>query len=160
MTKKTLLKSIRRILLNSVSSSYVGGGKEVKPERKDFHELEYREGDFYYRDSYTGHIKSRGMELIRYKGKPVWSALYGGGMIEGKEDLTNETFKFLKKAMSTDERNFQFFRGPHNLKDGDWEYKYDQEGDVEEFSGYEEIYYKNELVFFHRVIGGLVIDKK
>lgn len=137
-------------------STYAGGGKEVKPERKDFHELEFEDGDFYYRDSYAGHYRSRGMEVVRYKSKPIWAALYGGGMTEGSEKLANETFKFLKKAMSEDENGFQSFRGPHNLTDGDWRYSYEQNGDPFEFNGYEEIFYKNELVFFHRVIGGKI----
>ena len=40
--------------------------------------------------------------------------------------------------------------------EGEWRYKDDQDGDVFEFSGYEEIYYQGELVFFHRIIGGLI----
>lgn len=138
-------------------NTYAGGGKEVSPERKDFRELEFSDRDFYYRDSYVGHYRSRGMELVRYKGKPVWSALYGGGMVEGKEEMSDHTFEFLKKAMSADEKDFQSFRGPHSFTYGDWKYLYTQDGDIEEFSGYEEIYYKNELVFFHRAIGGIII---
>lgn len=135
-------------------ATWAGGGKEVKPERKDFHELEFRDDDFYYRDSYAGHYRSRGMELVRYKEKPIWASLYGGGMVEGQEGLANETFKFLQKAMSTNEKGFQSFRGPHKFSDGYWQYKYEQNGDVFELNGYEEIYYKGKLVFFHRIIGG------
>lgn len=152
-TKQQIFKFIDR----AGKATYAGGGKEVEPERKDFHELEYQEGDFYYRDSYAGHYRSRGMEIVRYQGKPVWASLYGGGMVEGKENLANQTFEFLKKAMSTDEKGFESYRGPHRLKIEDWEYRYDQEGDTEECSGYEEIYYKGELIFFHRIFGGLII---
>ncbi|HZQ29868.1 MAG TPA: DUF5680 domain-containing protein [Patescibacteria group bacterium] len=138
-------------------ATWAGDGKEIEAERKDFHEFEYKEGKFYYRDSYVGNFKSRGMEVVRHNDKPVWSALYGGGMITGKEDIADHTFNFLKKAMSADEENFQSFRGPHSFTYGDWKYSYAQEGAVEEFSGYEKIYYKNELVFFHRIIGGMII---
>ncbi len=138
-------------------STYAGGGKrEQKPERPGFIELIYSEGDWFYRDSYTGFYRSRGMEVVRYKDQPVWTASYGGGMIEGRDNLADETFTFLKKVMSTDEEGFESFRGPHNFKDGDWDYKYDQEGDINEFHGYEEIHFKGELVFFHRMIGGIV----
>ncbi len=137
-------------------ATWAGNGEKIKPERQGFDELEYSEGDFYYRDSYTGYTKSRGMELVRYKGQAVWAAGYGGGMVEGKEDLEDECFTFLKKAMSTDEEGFQSFRGSHNFKDGDWEYSYKQEGDILEFSGYEEIKYKGELIFYHRMIGGII----
>ena len=138
-------------------ATYAGGGQESeKPERPDFKELEYVEGEWSYRDSYAGYYRSRGMEIIRFKGKPVWASMYGGGMINDKEELADLTFNFLKKAMSTDEENFLSFRGPRELEDGEWRYKYDQDGDVFEFSGYEEIYYQGELVFFHRIIGGVI----
>lgn len=95
------------------------------------------------------------MEVVRFKGEPIWASLYGG-MIEGKEDLADEAFGFLKKAMSADEENFLSFRGPNELEEGDWKYSYEQIGDVFEFHGYEKIHYKNELVFFHRIIGGVI----
>ena len=70
-----------------------------------------------------------------------------------------ETFGFLKKAFLTDEPQFQTFRGPQSLKEGDWEYSYKQEGDIEEFTGYEEIRHQGKLVFFHRMIGGVISQK-
>lgn len=137
-------------------ATYAGDGKEVEPERKAFHELDFQEGDFYYRDSYAGHYRSRGMEIVRFQEKPVWASLYGGGMAEGKENLANQTFEFLKKVMSQDEKDFQSFRGPNKFGEREWEYTYQQKGDVYEFNGYEEIYYKDDLVFFHRIIGGKI----
>ncbi|OGE18157.1 hypothetical protein A3F00_04050 [Candidatus Daviesbacteria bacterium RIFCSPHIGHO2_12_FULL_37_11] len=79
---------------------------------------------------------------MRFKEKPVWASMYGGGMLNGKEELADKTFDFLKKAMSIDEEDFLSLRGPRELKDGEWRYKYDQDGDIFEFSGYEEIYYQ------------------
>ena len=138
-------------------ATFAGDGKPAETlERKGFTELEFSDGYFYYRDSYTGATKSRGMELVRYKGETVWASMYGGGMVEGKEDLEETTFEFLKKAMLADEPEFKSFRGPHKLSDGDWEYTDKQEGDISEFSGYEKIKYKGELVFFHRIIGGII----
>ena len=147
---------LSRFIHKAAAATYAGGGQyDKQPERAGFKELVYSAGDFSYRDSYTGYTRSRGMEVVRYKNTPVWTSLYGGGMIEGKEKLADETFNFLKKCMMAN-KDFESFRGPRNLKDGDWEYKYTQEGDMEEFNGYEEIHYQGELVFFHRVIGGLV----
>lgn len=141
-------------------ATYAGGGEEVKtPERPGFTEYEYTDGDFHYRDSYTGWFRSRGMEVVRYKGIPVWVCEYGGGMMEGKKDISHDTFEFLKKAMSVDESGFDSLRGPREFTDGDWKYTYAQNGDVFELWGYEEISYKGEVVFFHRTIGGIVIDK-
>lgn len=97
----------------AAKATYAGGGKPEKyPERTGFTEMVYRDGDFYYRDSWTGYIRSRGMELVRYKDEPVWSCLYGGGMIEGHEELTDDCFEFLKKAMMTKDAESLSVRGP------------------------------------------------
>lgn len=152
------LKQLQKFLKIASSKTYAAGGKEVtNPERPGFTELVYEEGNFFYRDSYTGHFRSFGTELVRYKGTPVWNTLYGGGMVEGKENLDHQTFEFLKKAFLA--RDEDSFRGPKRLVDGDWEYTYSQEEDITNFSGYEEIHYKGELVFFHRVIGGIIVHK-
>lgn len=133
-----------------------GGAKESQPQRPDYNELVYVEGELEYRDSYTGAFRSWGTEVVRYQGVPIWNCLYGGGMIEGKEHLADETYAVLKKALRTDEDTFQSMRGPAALQEGDWLYSYTQEGDVSEFHGYEEIRYKGDLVFFHRTIGGKI----
>ena len=150
-------KELFQFIKRAAKATYAGGGKyEENPERPGFNELVYTEGEYSYRDSYTGFIRSRGMEVVRQNNKPLWSSLYGGGMVEGKAEMASQTFGFLRRAISSTETGFLSFRGPHNFKDTDWEYKYTQEGDVNEFSGYEEIYYKQSIIFFHRIIGGII----
>lgn len=151
------LNKLQVFVSKAGAATYAGEGKVEKiPEKPGFKELVYLEGDWNYRDSYIGFTRSCGMEVVRYQGTPVWSTSYGGGMIKGKESLAKQTFSFLKKAMLAKDKNTFSARGPLNLKDGDWEYKYSQEGDIEEFNGYEEIYHLGELVFFHRIIGGVI----
>ena len=150
------LDELSKFIHKADAATYAGGGQHEKnPERTGFDELIYSEGDFSYRDSYTGSSQSRGMTVVRYKGETVWASMYGGGIVSGKENIDKQIICFLKKCMMA-KKDFESFRGPHNLKEGDWEYKYTQEGNIEEFSGYEEIHYQGELVFFHRVIGGMV----
>lgn len=153
------LKELYEFIINP-GNAYASGGKyEKKPERPGFYELVSQEGNWHYRDSYTGFYRSRGMEVVRFAGKPIWSSLYGGGMVKGKEKLAKKTFGFLRQAMLRKDTSFQSFRGPKNLKNGDWEYRYNQEGGVEEFNGYEEILYQGNVVFFHRIIGGTIINR-
>ena len=80
-------------------------------------------------------------------------------MVEGKENMSDQTFDFLKKALSQDEEGFQSLRGPHEFTDGDWKYIYTQDGDITDFYGYEEISYKREKVFWHRAVGGILKHK-
>lgn len=137
--------------------TYQAGAPETKnPERKEFHELVYEEKNFSYRDSYIGNYRSWGTELVRFKGTPVWNMLYGGGLTAGKEKLDQECFKFLKFALTQKPLQPRSFRGPNFSKDGSWTYSYVQTGDITNFSGYEEIKLNEELVFWHRVIGGII----
>ncbi len=128
------------------------------PERPGFTEFVFAEGDWSYRDSYCGFFRSRGMEVVRFKNTVVWTSAYGGGMAEKSESLANKAFSFLKKALAQ-QSNFQSVRGPALFKDAEWQYSYHQEGDIQEFNGYEKIHHQGRLVFFHRVIGGLVKNK-
>lgn len=102
-------------------ATYAGGGKyEENPERCGFFELVYdKELPWYYRDSYAGYSRSGGQEIVRLDDKPIWWSGYGGGMVEGKENLSHEAFEFFKKALSRDEEGFNSLRGPHQFSDGD-----------------------------------------
>ena len=142
-------------------STYAAGKPPLKnSERKDFIEWEFAKGKWSYRDSYAGYIKSTGQEIVRYDGKIVWANSYCGGMTEGNESRADKTFDFLKRAMSQDETMFQSLRGPAQFVQGDWLYRYTQEGDITNYRGHEEILYKDIVVFFHRTIGGMVIHEQ
>lgn len=143
-------------------ATYAGGGQRVQTDKKGFYDLEYTEGDFYYRDSFAGYLASHGQEIVWYQDKPVWMCSYAGGMRNSKADdatFAHDTFEFLKQAMQTrgDDVAFQH-RGPQNLTDGDWEYRNDRAGDISNFKGHEEIRYRGELVFEHDYFGGILKD--
>jgi hypothetical protein len=139
--------------------STYASGKPPEPtsERPDFIEYVFERGDWAYRDSYTGYIQAAGQEIVRFKGTVVWSNAYCGGMTEGNEALADQTFAFLKQALSKDDPDFQSLRGPKVFTDGDWQYTYTQTGHIDNFSGYEEIFYQSKVVFFHRAIGGTIL---
>lgn len=156
------LKALNDFLGKAALNTYAGGGKRLKTEKLGFINMEYRDGDYYYRDSFAGYLASHGQEIVWYKDKPVWMCSYGGGMRNSKvddADFATETFEFLKKAMRTGEisKDFQL-RGPKNLKDGEWEYTNDCSGDITSLRGHEEILYKGELVFVHDYFGGVLKD--
>jgi len=144
--------------VNLAGKSTYASGKppEATSERKDFIEYTFVQGDWSYRDSYTGHTKSAGQETVSFQNKIVWTNLYCGGMTVGNEALADETFSFLKQALSQDESDFRSLRGPHSFAQGEWSYTYKQEGEIDNFSGYEEITFQGKVVFFHRAIGGTV----
>jgi len=154
---KLKLDQIYKFYFKASSATYAGGGNfEKKPERAGFNELIYQEKDLFYRDSFTGFYRSRGMEVIRYKNLPIFATLYGGGMINSQEKLTKDTFAFLKQAMLQKDQSFHSFRGPNQFSVKNWHYHYKQTGTVDEFQGKEAIRYQNKLVFFHKITGGII----
>lgn len=135
------------------------GVEEVKTNPDGFKELHYREGDLSYKDSYCGFFRSRGFEVVKYKNLPIWMCSYGGGMVEKNLDLAIGTFQFLKKVFLADTQGLQSFRGPKSFSLNDWKYNYTQKGGLEEFFGDEKIYFKDKIIFYHKIIGGKIVGK-
>ncbi len=155
-----ILKALNQFLGKATLATFVGDGPETEPQRKGFIELEFKDGDWEYRDSYTGFFKSWGQEVVWHKGNPFWTQLYGGGMseeLQDNRDFAIKTFEFLKKAMSEGEKQEEFQpRGPDNFKDGYWEYTCKWEGNISKFKGDEKILFKGKVVFIHVFFGGVV----
>jgi hypothetical protein len=158
------LNRLNDFLIKAGLATYAGGGQYTQTDKKGFLDLEYREGDFYYRDSFAGYLASHGQETVWYQDKPVWMCSYAGGMRGSRTndaDFADVTFEFLKKAMQAGEKGEVFqHRGPQNLKDGEWEYKNICSGDISNFKGHEEMLYKGEVVFEHDYFGGVLKDRK
>lgn len=155
-------------------AGYAGDGAETTSERSGYRELEYSDGLWHYRDSYTGWFRSWGTELVRYDGKPVWNTLYGGGMEPAYWDdiaLARAAFGFLKKALSAGEKQKSFQpRGPKIFYHDDrrnWKYEADWTGNITQLIGFEQILYglhdasagARKVVFTHHFMGGLIISK-
>jgi hypothetical protein len=147
-------------IFRASAATYASGGSyEQVVERPGFLEMVYQDGDWHYRDSYTGFYRSSGSEVVRYQNNVVWASSYCGGMTKGAEAMASETFDFLKKAMLVKPQDKQSFRGPDHFEDGVWQYRYFQKGDVLSFSGYEEITKDDAPIFSHEIIGGIIIGK-
>lgn len=156
-----LLVRLNGFLVRASRATYAGSGDETEPWCKGFKELEYREKDWCYRDSYTGYLRSWGQEVVWHDDKPVWTCLYGGGMTENHMDtkLADETFAFLKKALSAGDKETAFQpRGQKKFSDGSWKYECVFEGSIDKFSGHEFISYENKVVFTHEFFGGMVVS--
>lgn len=160
MDKKILLE-LNNFLGKAMLNTYAGGGQEVSPKEAGFKELGHKEGSWYYKDSYTGFFQSWGREVVWHNEKPFWTQIYGGGMTKKYQDNTkfaHETFNFLKKALSTGEKQADFQpRGPKKFIDGGWKYSCEWHGDIRKFEGHEKIFFKKEVVFTHDFLGGLII---
>jgi len=154
------LEELAAFLIKAKRATYAGDGREVKPQRPGFKELEFSEGDFNYRDSYTGFYAAPGQEIVRFKGVPVWSMAYDGEI--GKQFRNAIAFKvyaFLKKALMQVEET-KPFRGPEYFEEGNFVYINEVVGDITRFTGREKILLSNIEAFKQNYFGGLILHLK
>lgn len=131
-----------------------GGEKLLEDGSK---ELTYEEGEFRYRDRYFGNYVFSGEEVVWFQEKVVWSMNYYGKQIS--DVITSKIlFLFLQKALRAITQD-KPFRGPSNLKEEDFEYVNEVEGDLGNFRGFERILYKGEEVYNLKYHGGFVVKK-
>ncbi|MFA6089341.1 MAG: DUF5680 domain-containing protein [Candidatus Woesearchaeota archaeon] len=155
------IKELSEFLVRAKVKTYAGNGKEIKPERYGFRELEYKEGEFEYRDSYSGFYSAPGQEVVRFKGEPIWVMAYSGGMIKKYQsdfEFALKTFDVLKDALKKVDSS-KPFRGPENFSKGEFVYESKVVGDVTWFKGFEKVKFKGKVVFSQDYIGGLIVQK-
>ncbi len=148
-------------LVRAKTQTYAGDGKEIDPQRPGFRELEFREGDFEYRDSYAGFFFAPGQEVVRFRGEPIWAMAYSGGMhskYHGNREFALQTFGFLKEALKRVDVS-RPFRGTEFFDNGDWMYRDASQGDITDFIGTEHILHKGHEVFRQHYIGGLIVSQ-
>lgn len=155
------LELLAKFLVKAKVNTYAGDSKEIIPQRPAFRELGFVEGDWEYRDSYSGFYSAPGQEIVCHKGFPVWNMAYNGGMLKeyhGDFNFSKKTFEFLKKAIKLVGTK-RPFRGPEYFKEGNFEYFDKSEGDITNFRGTERILYNGKKVFEQDYIGGLIVPK-
>ena len=159
------LAELNAFFAESAVATWAGSGKETKSD-SGLRVLTYSQlkpsGKWDYQDTYSGFYQSWGREIVTLNGKIIWSQNYGGGTEEkyiGDKDFAEQTFGFLKKALSAGDKEKTFQpRGPEMFYEGPWTYYSRVKGDITKFEGEEMILYGTEIVFRHKFFGGLVIN--
>ena len=136
--------------------TYASGGNEVKSTKLASYDHKYEKGDWIYHDTYFGGEKFIGEEIVYYKEKPVWGMNYYG-WVESSEISKEEIYGFLKQSLLQDCRDLMPVRGPKEYVSGRWKYLNKQEGNLENFSGEEKVYYDGDLMHKTFYRGGLVV---
>lgn len=143
-------KRIVEFLIRAKQATYAGKGAETASSRVKSHDLEYREGDFLYYDTYLGGDRFAGEEALWISGIPYWSMNYAGR-------VTGENFSgdFLKEALLHVPAE-KPYRGPDSYTDGDYVYYCDTEGSFDWFRGKETIEYRGEPIYECYFHGGII----
>jgi len=124
----------------------------LRPASEDYH---FEEGDLAYHDTYFGARDFIGEEVVYKAGTPVWGMNYYGRVL--KEDVsTADAYKILRPALMQEYTDIIPVRGPREYTLENSTYKNEVEGDLSYFSGIEEIYLDEELVYRCWYHGGTI----
>jgi len=145
-------------LLQAKRSTYAGQGDEatVTPLVPGSKQLEYRDGDYLYRDIYLGMAYFVGQEVVSYRGHPMWSMSYAGGVTPpwGDPFDPRAIYGFLRLALRHG-TEAEPYRGPANFSHESWVYTNAGSGSLYAFWGIEAIARDGAQVYECRYAGGV-----
>lgn len=144
---------LKDFLIRAKKNTYAGDGPKSLPSRPHSKDLNYHEGDYLYIDSYLGGSDFIGEEVVWHQGRILWGMNYYGKSIDGQDQEV--LIDFLKQALRNLPESMPL-RGPEYFKQGNFEYRCKYIGNMEHFSGEEEILYMGKKVYFLIFHGGII----
>lgn len=149
------LKDLTDFIVRAKAVTYVGGGTPAIPCRPASHDLQFKDGEWSYHDSYFGGRDFLGQEIVYLSGKPVWGMNYYGYII--REDLiTPEQAGSMIKASLSLLYLEKRFLGGFSHTEGELTYVDTSEGDPTRFRGREMIL-RGDIVTYELLYhGGLI----
>lgn len=131
---------------------------KVDSSRQGSKDYEYRKDNMTYHDTYFGGVKFIGEEVIYIDSKePVWGMNYYGVTLD--ETLSEEAMdKALRPALMQvgEDKNVIPVRGPQHFENDGYIYSFKVDGNIESFTGIEEIYRGEKLIYRLYCTGGLI----
>jgi hypothetical protein len=150
-----LLEQLEAFIVKAKAATYVGGGAKSAPCRPASHDLQFRDGDFAYLDSYFGGSDFIGEEVVYYKDEPVWAMNYYGRILKHDMIEAAEAGSIIQQSLSAMYKEGRFLGGfEHDAGDGI--YTDTSEGDVTLFTGKEWITRAGVIVYDLIYHGGLI----
>ncbi|MDR2063366.1 MAG: DUF5680 domain-containing protein [Candidatus Nomurabacteria bacterium] len=154
---------LKKFLIEAKKQTYANQNVEkvasLRPFSEDYHyEAEIDGVKMVYHDTYFGGEKFIGEEVVYAgEGRPVWGMNYYGVALD--ENLTEEAMdKALRPALmkAGEDTAILPLRGPREFVNGDYRYTFSVEGDLDYFTGVEEISKGGEIVYRLYCHGGVI----
>jgi hypothetical protein len=148
-----------KFIVEAKKASYAAQGdmSSVTPLLPGTKQLEYRLGDYFYRDIYAGMLNFTGQEIVYLQGKPVWSMSYAGGLLPGADkSQTRNIYSALREALRLVCVEYPF-RGPEKYSNAHYSYTNVTNGTLNQFNGHEVISNGRINVYELFYSGGMVI---
>lgn len=146
--------ALRQFLIDSNKAGYAGGEEKKWIKESDGSTtIPYAQGEWKSHDNFFGGEPYGGRVVVFYQDKPAWMMVYYGWVAEGVE--TDPVYAILQGALKQMPEDAPF-RGPKEFVDGEFTYHNNWTGDVERYSGEEQITQSGKLIYKANYMGGLV----
>lgn len=152
------LEELRIFLIDANKHTYSTGDESLNNKEEDGSTtILYQNNGWKFHDNFFGGEPYGGREVVFYEDSPVWIMVYYGH-IETNTPVTI-VYPVLQKALRQMPQEAPF-RGPKEMKEGEFYYHNTWNGTIEKFSGKETISMNGKTVYEASYIGGLVDRKK
>lgn len=148
------LEELTRFVVKAKQSTFASDGGSIPSTRPGSQDMTFADGDWRYHDSFFGTADFVGREIVYYKEAPVWGMAYLGRVLQ-KDVHKSALWQFLKRALLHTYAEGRFL-GHSSYGEGEWLYRDTNEGTSARFSGVEEIYRNDDLVYRLDYFGGLL----
>ena|SRR3989344_2757767 len=151
-------ESLKQFLVDSNKAGYAGGEEKKWIKEPDGSTtIPFEKGSWRSHDNFFGGEPYGGRTIVFYDGKPYWVMVYYGWVKEGVE--ANPVYGVLRNALMQMPEDHPF-RGPKEYKEGDFAYTNSWKGEVDRFSGEEQITQSGGLIYKANYLGGLVDQRR
>lgn len=156
------MDKLEQFLVSAKLNTYANGkSARVEASRqgsKDYHfEEQYGDKKYVYHDTYFGGKKFIGEEVVYIDSKPVFAMNYYGVVLddEKSEMVFNDVLRPSLMKVGEDKRVLPL-RGPSEFEVGNFVYKFETIGTLENFTGEEKIFEGDKIVYKLYCHGGLI----
>mgnify|MGYP001564112027 CR=1 FL=1 len=145
------LENLKEFLSEARANTYAANATSAdNPRLLASIQLEFQKGDYYYRDIFfSGDKKYIGQEIIYFGLKPVWGMNYIGSSL-GKREIS-----FLKESLLKLSEKCRM-GGVCEYEKREFKYHDQGQGNLEEFSGKEEIFSEGKNIYKLNYNGGII----
>lgn len=152
------MSDIERIvpfLLEANRVGYASDKLQVETLDDGTHQIVFEQGENRFVDVWWGGNPFAGQESVAVGGKVLWAMQYRGWMESGFEELSSDTFVFLRHALKECSAE-EPLRGPKEFKEADWLYANSWGYNLENFHGKEQIWKASKHIYTCNYFGGAV----
>jgi len=147
-------EGLRLFLIDTNKVGYASGDvKKWLKESDGSTTILFEKGSWKYHDNFFGGEPYGGRIIVFYGGKPFWMMVYYG-WVEKRANIKS-VYGILRNALLRMPEDYPF-RGPREYRESEFVYTNLWQGELEKFSGEENITHKSELIYKANYVGGYV----